>query len=170
MIPNIISSVYNSSFFCEREKIIIEILQIYNCRISEVLNAKFSNFKPQKRLVLIGLKKSDNIIVLDRLILKRIEELPKLDSEFIFYPTTYRRMYTLIKTNFSHIFARFRTGKNHKVTHGFRYLNCEDIDDVETIRTLLHHKSKKSQKYYKQKGFLKGKRITGLKKKIKNSV
>jgi len=167
MIPNIITTIYNSSFFCEREKLIIDILSIYNCRISEVLSAEFCNFKSDKRLVLKGKKKSDDIIILDRLLLNRISKLPVLDSRFIFYPTTYRRMYKLIKSNYSQIFARFRNGKNCKVTHGFRYLNCEDIEDVETIRTLLHHKSRKSQKYYKQKGFLKVKKNESVKKLIK---
>lgn len=145
---NIIKALNESQLLCNREKIIVEILTIYNCRISEVLSANWKNFFPDRFLVLKGKKKSDDIIIHDRIILSKIKNLHPLDPELIFYPTTYKRMHRLVKLQFGHLFASLKEGKNNKVTHAFRYLNARLLEDPESIRTLLHHKSKKSQNYY----------------------
>lgn len=146
---NIIDSLKANKSLCDRERIILQILAIYNCRASEVLEAKWQSYNPKKRLVLEGKKGSAPIIVTDRLILEQIKFLPKLHKELIFYPTKYQRLYDIIKRQYSHIFKPYKSKVRHKVTHGFRYANVADVENEDTIQAVLHHKSKKTQKYYK---------------------
>lgn len=129
--------------------VIIEILKTYNCRASEALSAEWSNFYPNKRLILIGKKNSSNVIVRDRFILEMISQLPQLHSKLIFPAVTYSHLYHHVKRYYSHLFSKFKGKKNHKVTHGWRYSAVEDIDNDKIIRDILNHRSVKSGKYYK---------------------
>lgn len=131
--------------------LIIMILMKYNCRISEILSAKWSNFYPDRFLILEGMKKSSNVIVTDSKILYLISSLPKTDPIKIFPYISYYSVYNFIKTKFSHLLSSIRTRKNRKITHAFRYLNIEDLQDETQIRDVLHHRSLKSQSYYKGK-------------------
>ena len=131
--------------------IIIQILLIYNCRISEVLSASWSNFIPGKFLILVGVKKSANIIVHDRQILQLITTLPCIDKDKIFPHVTYYQVYHHLKTNYSHLFTDIKIKKNRKITHAFRYLNVAHIDNDKFIKDILHHNSTRSGKYYKNK-------------------
>lgn len=131
-----------------RQKIILEILSIYNCRISEILSASLNNYYPDKFLILKGKKRSADIIITDRKILKDISQLNNFVNDLIFYPVTYKQIYDIVKKNYSHLFLKFKKKKNHKVTHGFRFLNICNVKDKDSIKTILHHNSKKSQDYY----------------------
>jgi len=141
-------------FVPEKEKIsqlaiCIEILKLYNCRANEVLKAKWKNFIPQKMLVLESSKQSCNVIVRDRFILHLIENLPHLDTVFIFPSVNYNKLYHHCKIYYSHLFIKFKKRRNLKVTHGFRYLNVSQFGTEEIIRDILHHRTIKSGKYYK---------------------
>lgn len=140
----------------EKEKlpqldIIVIILQIYNCRASEILDATWDNFHPGKFLVLQGKKRSGNVIIRDRIILRQISMIEKIKPPQIFYAVTYPKLYRHIKKYYSHMFVRYKGKKNYKVTHGFRYANVDGIDNDEFIRDILNHRSKKSGIYYKSK-------------------
>lgn len=134
----------------QEEKIIIEILYRYNCRISEVLRAEWKKFFPPMYLTLSGAKKSKPVIIRDTSILSMINELPRLNQTLIFPTTSYQRLYRCIKSQYGHLFHKFKTKKNEKVTHGFRYLNVQTNIDDDTASTVLHHRSKKSLKYYRK--------------------
>lgn len=131
--------------------IAVEILKLYNCRASEVLSAKWSDFIPDYRLILEGKKRSANIVIHDRIILASIERLPKLDEEKIFPSLNYYHLYRYCKVHLSHQFVKFKKKKNYKVTHGFRYRAVEQVANDGKIQDILHHRSAKSGKYYKQK-------------------
>lgn len=139
------------SHFPNSYDLIIMILMKYNCRIQEILNAEWKDFYPERFLILKGLKKSSNVIVTDSKILDLILQIPKIDSIKIFPFITYYSVYHFIKTKFSHLLSSIRTRKNRKITHAFRYLNIVDLQDETQIRDVLHHRSIKSQSYYKNK-------------------
>ena len=129
-------------------KTVIEILHIYNCRISEVLEAEWKNFFPQQFLILRGKKKSENIIITDRLILQAIANFNKSHNRFIFHYVKYKDIYNYLKNTLKGEISRFKKRKNNKVTHYFRYSNVAKLNEEGYIKTILHHKSVKSQKYY----------------------
>jgi len=137
--------------FPSQLSVVIAILSVYNCRSIEVLQAKWEDFYPGKFLILNGAKKSSNVIIRDRTILSAIQQLPKIDQNFIFPSITYSTLYHHVKRYYSHLFIRFKKRKNYKVTHGFRYENVSQIGNDEKIRDILHHRSTKSGKYYKLK-------------------
>jgi len=131
--------------------LVLQILIEYNPRISEILTARWKDFYPGKFLILNGAKKSSNVIIRDREILHQIENLPQIDSTFIFPSITYSKIYHFIKSRYSHQFIHFKKRKNFKVTHAFRYENVSQLDNDEKIRDVLHHRSVKSGKFYKLK-------------------
>lgn len=132
-------------------EIICKILSIYNCRISEILSAKWSNFFPDRFLILEPAKHSQPIIITDRDILKAISISIKSNPDFIFSHISYHSIYKFIKRNYSHLFAKIKIKKYSKVTHAFRYLNIAGVDNDQFIKQILHHNSTKSGKYYKNK-------------------
>lgn len=146
----IIYKINSVKFLGAQEKIAIQILAVYNCRAIEVLRAEWKNFFPGNFLVLKGAKNSNDIIIRDRMILEQINSLPRHDPVKIFSSLTYKYLYKVMKRSFSHLFSFAKTKHNYKVTHGFRYVAANIIQDDEATRTILHHKSKKSQKYYKR--------------------
>lgn len=127
------------------------ILSRYNCRISEILSAKWTNFFPDRFLILEGKKHSQNVIIRDLDILQLVSSIPKTDDIRIFPNISYRTMHHHIKSHFGHLFKKIKTRKNEKVTHAFRYLNVSGIDNDGFIKDILHHNSRKSGKYYKNK-------------------
>lgn len=131
--------------------LITEILQVENCRISELLAAKWSNYHAHRFLILEGKKKSAPVVIRDRELLRKISTLPHTTDDFIFGSVNYRQVYHFIKSNFSHLFEDIKTRKNRKVTHAFRYINCRAIDNDQEIKVILHHNSLRSGKYYKNK-------------------
>lgn len=131
--------------------IIVEILSRYNCRISEVLSAKWKYLFPGRFLILEGKKHSQNVIIRELDLLERITQLPKTHPELIFPNISYRTMHHHIKSHYGHLFKKIKTRKYSKVTHAFRYLNVEGIDNDAFIKDILNHNSQKSGKYYKNK-------------------
>jgi hypothetical protein len=144
-------AVKSCKYFSEKEIIVIEILQIYNCRISEILESKWINFFPNKFLIIQGKKNSSDIIIRDRILLEKISQLDRYGNDFIFFPVTYPRIKSLLLKNFSHMFNELKTKKNRKITHAFRYLNASNEFTPETNKAILHHNSKTSQNYYIKK-------------------
>jgi len=132
-------------------EIIVEILKVYNCRISEILSAKWSNFFPDRFLILEGKKHSAPVIITDRTILKNISKLVKVDDQLIFKTISYHSIHHYIKSKYSHLFVNIKTKKYSKVTHAYRYLNLKSIDNDDFIKQILHHNSRKSGMYYKHK-------------------
>lgn len=130
--------------------LVISILTLYNCRAREVLNATWENYHPRKFLILHGSKGSSNVVIRDRILLHHIDKMPHFDAVKIFPAVNYWKLYRYVKKNYAHIFYKFKKGKNLKVTHGFRYLNVSNIDIDTEVRDILHHRSIKSGKYYKQ--------------------
>lgn len=129
---------------------VIQILFLYNCRINEVLNARWSDLRGNKFLLLRGSKKSQDIIIQDRVLISQISNLRHSSDIYIFHPLTYYHVYRYVKTNFSHLFLKYKTKKNEKITHGFRYLNAESFNDESSLKALLHHNSTRAQRYYKR--------------------
>lgn len=131
--------------------VFLETLEIYNLRVSELLEAKWHLFDKNHFLIVKGKKKSADIIIRDRILLSKIASLHKSDDTFIFHPLTYQAVYHYLKTNYSHLFKRFKSKNNYKVTHAFRYVNVENTNDEASIKAILHHNSTRSGKFYKKK-------------------
>lgn len=148
---NVLNSLGNFKLLSPRLKIVVEILIVYNARISEILLADYKNFYPHQFLILDGLKKSENVIIRDRILLEEIQQLKPNGSALIFYPLKYKFVYDFIKRNYSHLFNRIKTSKTKKVTHAFRYLNVQPLADDNNIKLILHHRSQRSGIYYKNK-------------------
>ena len=143
--------IANAEFQISQLAVAIEILKTYNCRASEVLNAKWEDFQEGRMLVLTASKQSSNIIVRDRFILALVSSLPRLDDKKIFPSLNYYHLYHHCKKFYSHLFTKFKKKKNFKVTHGFRYRAVEEVANETKIRDILHHRSIKSGKFYKLK-------------------
>jgi len=124
------------------------ILQKYNCRITEVLNAKVSDFYPDKFLLLKGSKHSHNVIIRDSFILQEISKFVKDRKDKIFFFTNYNRTYRFIKNVLDSQHKILFGNKNRKVTHYFRYENALLINNKDFLSDLLYHKSEKSNQYY----------------------
>jgi len=134
-----------------KEVLVVRILEEYNCRVSEVLTARWIDFDPDRYLILPGLKGSRSIVVRDRDLLSQISALSKTSNEFIFHPVTYQRIYGLCKKLLNEKIFTFRKKKNSKVTHYFRYANVLSLDNDKIIQDVLHHNSARSSGYYKTK-------------------
>ena len=129
-------------------KIVLMILEKYNPRASEVLKALWINYKPKHFLILKGLKRSADIIVRDSEILNMITHLNTQHSPFLFPGITYQHLYHVVKSNYSHLFLKFKTKKNYKVTHGFRFLNANLSNDPQSVKAILSHNSQESGHFY----------------------
>jgi len=131
--------------------IISELLRIENCRCSEILAATWQNYHANRFLILEGKKRSASVIIRDRELLKLISNIPKTNDVLIFPNVTYRQVYQYIKSRYGHQFEIIKGRKNKKITHAYRYINLRAIDNDENIKQILHHNSKKSGMYYKNK-------------------
>jgi len=153
-VINIISNQKFTSKCNDEMQIIIDILSLYNCRISEILNLRKQDFHRNKFVTLHGLKKSNDIILRDRSIVASLIKLASMRSDNIFVFTSYKKVYNFIKKNYSHLINSVTTKHNLKVTHLFRYLATETFNNDDEIKVLLHHNSKKSNHFYinKSKG------------------
>lgn len=147
----ILSSLKSQPLLSERLKIIIEILIVYNCRIKEILNLSRRDIYPHQFIIIRGLKKSADIVIRDREILTRIENLKENGSDFVFFPVKYKFVYDFLKRNYSHLFKNIIIKKNMKITHAPRYLNAAPLGNDKDIELILHHRSQRSSKYYKNK-------------------
>lgn len=150
-MSNILQELINRRQSIGQMQIAIAILQVYNCRSAEVLNANWSDFYPDRMLILKGCKGSNNIIIRDTLILNSISNLPKLHPQIIFNQLCYKKLYRYCASHYSHLFTKFKGKKNRKITHGFRFAAVEFINDDAYIRDVLYHRSKKSGRFYKIK-------------------
>ena len=129
-------------------RIVLDILNIYNPRISEILNAKWSNYTKGKFLILDGLKRSRNIIIRDRGLLSAIENLERYHTELIFPLVSYNKVWRSVQELFPDLIHRSKKGKNRHVTHAFRFKNVSTITNDKKVRDILNHTSLSSGKYY----------------------
>jgi len=150
-MSNILAELKKRNQSIGQMQVAIAILQIYNCRAAEVLSASWKDFYPDRFLILKGCKGSANIVIRDALILQTISSLPKLDPDKIFNHINYNSLFRYCAQRYAHLFTKFRTKKNRKITHGFRYMAVEFINDDAYVRDVLFHRSKKSGRYYKTK-------------------
>lgn len=132
-------------------ELISEILIQYNCRASEILNAKWTNFFPDHFLILEGKKRSQPVIIRDRYILEKIKEVPRVNDTYIFGFIPYSSLYHYFKQTKSHLFKQIKTRKNKAITHAPRYVAASLSNDEKILKSILHHSSLKSQIYYKRR-------------------
>lgn len=147
---NFLNSVISNKFLSKKEKLILEILEVYSPRISEILEAKWLDFQPDFCLVLKGKKHSRDVVIHDRSILDQINKLPRQHEQLIFYPVKYKTMYDRIKRDYGHLFRKYKKKKNEKITHGFRFKNAEKLRNPHFVTALLNHSSTKTKKYYRK--------------------
>jgi hypothetical protein len=102
-------------------------------------------------LIIKGSKGSQDIIVRDLLILDMIDQLPVLSQTYLFPSVNYGILYRTVKKNYSHLFSKFKTRRNQKVTHGFRYLNANLSNDPAAVKSILNHATTKSGISYNKK-------------------
>jgi len=148
------SYLVNNFKLRNREDVInlaVEILRIYNVRASEVLGIAKYNRLRNGNYVIESRKGSHHTIITDRTIIEHLNVLYTNADSLLFEGISYKNLYNYMLKNYSHIFNQFKTMKNRKVTHGFRYLNVHDVADATIRQAILHHKSLKTQNYYKSK-------------------
>lgn len=148
---SILDSIDHNKNIDIRINLVLKILITYNPRISEILKASWQNFHPDRFLILPGMKRSHSVVIRDKNILSSISGLDKVDSVLIFKGVTYYHVKSIIARNYSHLFNLIQHKKNRKLTHAFRYLNLENIDNDEQIEVILHHRSERSNIFYKNK-------------------
>jgi hypothetical protein len=148
---NVFNSIIHNQNFNKKIKIILLILSKYNTRCAEILSAKFSDYYPDIHLILKGSKRSSDITIRDSIILELIKELPASKDNLIFSGVSYRTIYSIVKKNYSHLFKKFKTKHNYKVTHGFRYYNAQFVKDSKQLKSVLHHNSEYSGVFYNPK-------------------
>ena len=128
--------------------IVLEILRVYNPRISEILSAKYSNYTKGKFLILEGRKRSRNIVIRDRFILESIDKLEPVHKDTIFPLVSYNDAWRAVQELYPEVVHRTKKNHNRHVTHGFRFLNVSSITNDKKVRDILHHSSVASGKYY----------------------
>lgn len=137
----------NNNLQCE---LILYILKRYNPRISEILNANKTDIIGEKFLVLTGAKGSDNVIIHDEFLCSSLSKLPIFANGKIFN-SSYNSIHRYIHTYYCDDIMVNSKG-NNKVTHSYRYKNAQLFQKSkrvpDEIKSLLHHKSTKSQTYY----------------------
>ena len=131
--------------------LIVAVLSLYNCRISEILSAKKSDIIKNKFVILHGAKGSADIVIRDKATVAAFVALSLNRKSNLFLYSNYSKVYTFIKKNFSHLICQVITKKNNKVTHVFRYINIEDLQDEKSIKSFLHHNSVRSNSFYTNK-------------------
>jgi len=131
--------------------LIIDILQQYNPRIQEVLNLRKSDIYEKKFVILHGCKKSADVILRDKILVARIVKLSKERTDVIFIHSNYKRVFRFCEKNFSHLFSQIEINKNRKITHCFRYNAVDGISNDNSVKSILSHNSKKSNKFYTNK-------------------
>lgn len=129
-------------------EVILDLLILYNPRALEILRLVKSDVVQDRFLIIRGAKRSQDIIVRDRELMSKINRLAKKRTDRLFISTTYGYLYRYIRLNFGDLIKCIDKKKNCKVTHLFRYLNTLGINDESSLKALLHHNSKSSQKYY----------------------
>lgn len=129
----------------------IEILRVYNPRISEILSCPTSNYYPGRFLILEGKKKSNNVIIRDPNILQIVDFLIKDGRNYIFQNLNYQLVKREVYRRYGYLITKIYCKKNKKVTHIFRYLNIDNLEKDEYIRDVLHHRSISSGMFYKNK-------------------
>ena len=134
--------------------LICAILELYNPRIIEILRLRKKDIFQNKFVVLPGAKKSSSVVIRDRELVARIVKLSLERTDVIFIHSPYTKIYRFVRNNYSHLSDKIKINKNRKITHAFRYLAVANILDDNIIKPLLHHGSKKSNKFYinKMKG------------------
>jgi site-specific recombinase XerD len=131
------------------EKVILFIQVCYGARISEVLNINVNSISIDGRLVLKGLKGSnDRLIFIDAnlfnlgILFKRYVKLGDYTNRFRIY-----REVSILKSCYS-----YGTNKKKSITHGFRHDFVLDLLSTnmskESISNILGHKNIKNLKYY----------------------
>jgi len=145
---NIFDQLSTIPYLSTQQKLVLQILQLENCRISEILEAKWKNFFPGKFLILEGKKKSHNIIVRDRQILSSISSLIRLHDELIFYPVKYYQIFRLCLRSLNASVYVKGIDHSRKVTHFFRYQNARLTENEQFQTDILHHKSARSRLFY----------------------
>lgn len=142
---------YDPNISKGRIELIVEILDLYNLRISEVLNLKWSDVIDSKMIYVQASKHSHDTIIRDRQIVQQIIKLHRIDSTYIFKPVTYTQVYTYIKRYLSHRFSKQYDKKNKKITHYFRYKNAQSLKTKKQVSTMLNHSGQQSARYYNNK-------------------
>ena len=145
---DVFGCILKEKTYSVRLRIALLILESENCRASEILSAEWKNFFPDDFLILTGSKHSADIVVRDKTILKLISQLATDGHSKIFYSLDYPKLYRVVKAHYSHLFKQFRKGKNYKVTHGFRYLKANKVNDAKQVKSILHHNSLSSGSFY----------------------
>jgi len=148
---HILQSLLSSVTLSSQLKVVLLILERYNPRVGEVLRAERRLFIPHRMLIIKGSKGSQDVIIRDLMILDMIEELPILSKTYLFPSLNYGILYRTIKKDYAHLFSKFKTRHNEKVTHGFRYLNANLTNDPAAVKSILNHTTTKSGTSYNKK-------------------
>lgn len=152
-ITAIYAKVECDRFLAEIDKVVIHLSLDYGLRISEILNLTFSDLLPGMKVLIRGLKHSNNRIISNvfyweylKLFLKSNKSIGSIYSRFYYY-RLFRRLGISFEIN----------GSSKKaVTHAGRHLNGLMLHSsgvqTEDIKTFIGHKNIKSTNFYIQNG------------------
>lgn len=130
---------------------ILYLLDEFSLRISEVLRITPDNIV-EKKFIFIKISKSNHYIEINNSFIANqlLEFFNKLPLRA--FSVNYQDVYRYINKNRKDLIIRSK-GKNRKITHSFRYIKASKMkylsDYHKKLQASLHHKSIKSQEYYK---------------------
>lgn len=122
------------------------------CRVSEVLEAEWSNFSPRGELFLRGKKKSSSFTVF----IPELELVKKLTSvnSYLCFPHVNRSTVHRAYKKFS-LFDKLSGHTTHTTTHIFRHNKAQSFNNLNLSdrekADILGHRGIKSQSYYFRK-------------------
>ena len=151
--PGIFGFTKKNNQECDRiVRDLLRIVLVYNCRISELLRAKYSDVITGDRIVIHGAKCSrDYVLYLPNISLYK-EGLSGQALQAHIWEISYKTAYQQAKRAYNIPIINGR--KNRSIYHIGRYLVCEEIERAGikvNYQDILRHNSAKSQLFYTNK-------------------
>lgn len=125
------------------------LLKQYNLRPAQILRVGWKDFYYPHYVVFPAVKNSRKVVIQDLHVLNSMIQCASVNTTQIFPYVSYYNLHRFFKRHYSHLFKATKKRKNIPSTTVFRYVNARLCDDVETTKEVLHHKSNRSQTYYK---------------------
>lgn len=151
--PEIFGFEKKDNYVCDRIiRDLLRIVLVYNCRICELLNAKYADVITGDRIIIYGAKHSrDYLLYLPNISIYK-EDLDGQALQTRVWQVAYKTAYLQIKKayNFPPVGGR----KNSSIYHIGRYLVCQEIERAGikvNYQDILRHNGAKSQLFYTKK-------------------
>lgn len=143
------SDVYKLSPLVE---LILKLLVLYSCRVSELLSIKCSQIISGDRIVVSPSKNSRSYMIFVPSLSTVFNAENGFESDDYIFRITYSKVVSQLKR--SGVGVTRAKSQNRKITHIGRYLLIDELEEKQLIEhgsDLLHHNSDKSLSYYQNR-------------------